>query len=171
MIFRYFFYDAIYIDTKYKWQTREGYLLRESIPEDLPALLNIYEQEKDNPDIIPFGEDPEEEFLSYITHRYPFYGYGLWTLVDKRTGQVIGRMGLEDIPEGVELAYILDRSVRGCGIAKQMCEEILQYAREMELTEVYLRTRKENTASVKLAEKLGFLEKRWELLKKSLKSY
>lgn len=102
-----------------------------------------------------------EQFCNYIVHRYPFYGYGLWIIVEKATGQVIGRAGLEereiDGQVYTELGYVIHHLYQRQGIAYEICQEILSYAQKtLYMEEMYGFTHLENIASQKLLEKLGF---------------
>lgn len=148
-------------------------LIRESVMEDLPWLLAAYEEERANPDVRSFSGQPEEELRAYIQKGYPFFGYGLWSVVERSSGSVIGRAGVEekelpahgksagaeDAQAVLELSYLIQKSCRRRGYAKEAAEAILAYVRrELAVREVYLRTSRENTASRRLAERLGFLE-------------
>lgn len=102
-----------------------------------------------------------EQFCHYIVHRYPFYGYGMWIILDKVTGKVIGRAGLEEREiEGevyTELGYVLHPSYQGKGIAFEICQEILSYAQHgLYMEEIYGFTHLDNIASQRLLRKLGF---------------
>ena len=141
-------------------------IIRESVMEDLPYFQKFYEEEKDNPDVQTLNEDAQEQLLNYITIRYPLFEYGLWTIVDKTNGRVLGRAGIEELPEiynslagEPELSYLIGREYRERGIATEACQTILRYAaEELEMEKIYLRTSKENHLSQKLAEKLGLLK-------------
>lgn len=153
----------------------ERLLIRETVLEDLPRLLALYDQERGNPDVAPFSDHPEEELAAYIQNRYPFYGYGLWTVVERSTGQVAGRMGFSEtrIPadhsdayggaeETVpELSYLIARECRRKGYAREAAEAVLFYGRNrLGFTRAALRTSAGNTASRRLAVSLGFREKK-----------
>ncbi|MDO4523308.1 MAG: GNAT family N-acetyltransferase [Eubacteriales bacterium] len=145
-------------------QTRR-LMIRESVPEDIPQLLRLYAREQENPDIAMQGEDAEEQMLYYMRHRYELLDYGLWTLVERSSGNVIGRVGLEemttqelmaDAPETselrLELAYMLHEGVRGRGYGREAVDMLLAYAAEaLELTRVYLRTSPANDPSNAIA--------------------
>lgn len=144
-------------------------LIRESAMADLPRLFAIYHEERGNPDVKPFSGQPEEELRAYIETRYPLYGYGLWSVVEKASRLVIGRVGFEDlriasgnpdtdcVREVPELAYLIDGQFRRQGYAKEAACAVLAYARgELGFGEVYLRASKENAASQRLAAGLGF---------------
>ena len=70
----------------------ERLIIRESVMEDLPYFQKFYEEERGNLDVQQLSEG-EEQLRTYITTRYPFFEYGLWTIVDKATNTVIGRAG------------------------------------------------------------------------------
>ncbi len=134
-------------------------LIRESVMEDLKALLAMYGEEADNPDVALFSQQPQEELQAYIQQRYPLYGYGLWSVLEKETARVVGRAGLEDGSMGMELAYMIAKEFRGMGYAREAAQSILSYAREeLGQKEIWLRTSRQNKASQKLAQELGFEE-------------
>ena len=141
-------------------------ILRESVMEDLPYFQKMYQQEKDNPDVVPLSGNGKEQLESYISTRYPFYEYGLWTVLDKESGTVIGRIGLEELPDQygpyageTELSYLIGKEYRRRGYAREACEEVLRYAgEELGIKRVYLRTTDTNLASGNLAEICGFLK-------------
>ena len=114
----------------------ERLLIRESVPEDFAQIRALYEEEAQNPDVKPFpAAEAEAAFLAYIRGRYPLFGYGLWTVVEKQSDRVVGRVGLE----------------------KEALRAVLSYAEEeLELPGVLYRTSKKNLASLALAESLGF---------------
>lgn len=144
----------------------ERLIIRETVMEDLPAFLKMYGAEAGNPDVVPLTENPEAELAAYIQYRYPFYGYGVWSLVEKESGQVIGRAGFQEyeakasreMPETrIEIAYLIAEEFRRQGFAEEAVKAILEFGKqELELTAVYLRTSEENQASQGFAKKLGF---------------
>lgn len=170
-------------------------IIRESVMDDLPYFQQFYEEERGNPDVQPLCEEQQilsrsdtlckeqaqsqdehassraeqlqqEQLGTYITTRYPLFEYGLWTIVDKATGVVLGRAGIEELPESYgslsgkpELSYLIGKEYRGRGIATEACQAILRYAaEELEMEKIYLRTSKANLPSQKLAKKLGLLK-------------
>ena len=139
--------------------------IRESVMEDLAYFQKFYGEECGNPDVQPLCE-AKEQLRTYITTRYPFFEYGLWTIVEKATGTVLGRAGIEELPECCEglsgepeLSYLIGKEYRGNDYAAEACQAILHYAaEELEMDRIYLRTSKDNFPSQKLAEKLGLLK-------------
>ena len=90
---------------------------------------------------------------AYIDNQYRFYQCGLWALVEKESGRIIGKAG---ITEG-ELGYHIYPEFRRKGFAFEACEKICIYGKEkMGLSRIFLRTGKENSASIALAVRLGF---------------
>lgn len=138
-------------------------LIRETTLEDLPDLLVIYRNEENNKDVKPFSGQPKEELRSYIQYQYGFYDYGLWTILERSTGKVVGRIGFESGMEedcghaALELEYLIGKSYRRQGYGREAALAVLAYAKaELGEKMVVLRTSSENTASRKLAESLGF---------------
>ncbi|MDE6313599.1 MAG: GNAT family N-acetyltransferase [Lachnospiraceae bacterium] len=133
-------------------------LIRESVPQDYEAVSSIYNMEG-----CEFLKPMEsyEQFCQYIVYRYPFYGYGMWTVLDREMGMVIGRAGLEerevDGAVYTELGYMLHSDYRGKGIAEEICRAILAYAKDtLDMEEIYLYVHPENLPSLSLAKKLRF---------------
>lgn len=90
---------------------------------------------------------------NYIAGQYRFYECGLWALVEKRSGDVIGKAGITD----GELGYHIYEPFRANGYALEACSAIIGYAREeLGLERLVIKAGSENKASVNLAQKLGF---------------
>lgn len=136
----------------------ERLYIRESVMEDLPFFLQMYEEEKENPDVVPLAEDAAKELEGYIRYRYPFYGYGIWSLADKKTGIVLGRAGFQEYGDQTELAYLIGKAYRRQGYAKEAARAILEFGkRELFLERVCFRTSPGNRASICLGESLGLI--------------
>lgn len=136
--------------------------VRESTVEDVEDFYHIYEE----PSITYYMEnlftEREEEkayMKAYIKQIYGFYGFGLWTVIKKENGQVIGRAGLSvregyDLPE---LGFVIDAGQQHKGYGYEVCNAILDYARdELKFSGIQALVEKENKASVCLLKKLGF---------------
>ena len=107
-------------------------------------------------------KDRDEELAymkAYIDQIYGFYGYGLWTIILKETGQVIGRAGLS-VREGYdfpELGFVIDVSFQKQGYGFEVCNAILKYAgEELEFEKVQALVDERNVVSLHLLKKLGF---------------
>ncbi len=147
------------------WQILETKrcILRETIEADVDAFYRIYEE----PSITAFMEnlfaDREEEIrytADYRKNIYEFYGYGIWSVILKETGEVIGRAGL-DMRRGFEepeLGFVIGVLWQRRGIAEEVCRAILRYGEEeLGFTRVQALTEQENRASLALLKKLGFV--------------
>ena len=138
--------------------------LREHTVNDYEAILDIYQDESMTKYIAPlFEPDEERQYLQqYIDNIYKFFGYGLWLIVDKNTGEVIGRAGVETrencMDENqVELSYQVKKQFQGQGIATEVCRAIVEYAFDiLKKQSIIARVDKDNTASRRVIDKLGF---------------
>lgn len=76
----------------------ERCVIREFAMEDLDALFELYAKPGMTNFVEPLYEYEEEAEYerAYIKHRYRYYGYGMWLVFDKKSGELIGRAGLED---------------------------------------------------------------------------
>ena len=154
----------------------ERLLIREMIPEDAAAFEAIYEEPSIRHYMKDFhGDAPEEEeYIREYQIHYRFYEYGVWSLVLKETGEVIGRAGFSDVQEspgnvqeeekGVKeeeclpcFGYMIGVPWQRQGYAEEAGRAILDYAREeLGFTAILLQVEAENEASIRLAKKLGF---------------
>ena len=145
-------------------------ILREFVPEDLAGLYRLYE-ESDTRYIDPLSEDPDEELVilkNYIHYIYGFYGFGLWAVCLKETGELIGRCGLHVMfiaDDGeYELGYMVSKPYEGQGYAAEAVRAILEYAKEdLEAPRVVVKIHKDNERSIQFAKHLGFQVFRKEL--------
>ncbi len=138
--------------------------VREIAMGDLDALFALYEGKGITTYIEPLYErEKEAEYTkSYIDCMYYYYGYGMWVICDKDTGVLIGRAGIEhrDTQDGVlmELGYIIASGYQNQGYAVEVCSAILEYATDqLQVDELHCFIHPKNLASIRVAEKLGFL--------------
>lgn len=141
----------------------ERLLVRESTVEDVEDFYHIYQDPSITYYMEDLFEDPEQEreyMKDYIKKIYGFYGYGMWTVIQKKSGKIIGRAGLS-VREGYELAelgFMIGKEYQRCGYAYEVCREILNYAKEeLEFNEIQALVEPENIASKNLLKKLGFV--------------
>jgi RimJ/RimL family protein N-acetyltransferase len=94
---------------------------------------------------------------TYVGHQR-LRGYGLWALVEKATGRLIGRAGLwrpEGWP-GLEVGWLLDRRRWGQGFATEAGRAALGFAFGLlRADHVVSVIHPENAASIRVAERLG----------------
>ena len=137
--------------------------LRESTVEDVEDFYRIYSEPSVTRHMEDLFSDPDEErayMEDYIKQFYGFYGFGMWTVIYKETGKVIGRAGLS-VREGYELpelGFVIEVPFQRKGLAYEVCQGILEYAQEELLFDkLQALVEPENVASIKLLEKLGFV--------------
>lgn len=139
-------------------------IIREMMLEDLEQLYHLYAEPSITRFLEPLYEKEEEiEFTkAYIKNMYGFYGYGLWSLIDNKTQKLIGRAGLSnrevDGEIQIELGYMIGVPYQSQGMAFEACEAILEFAvNRLECYFVNCFVHPENTASIALVKKLGFI--------------
>lgn len=162
----YFYLNRIY--ERYHnipWQIiqTERTIVREMTVEDVGALYEIYKEPSITKYTDPLFVDPEEEKAytkEYIEKVYRFLEFGIWIVEDKKIpGKIIGRAGLSmrDGFDEPELGYIIAVPYQRQGYALEVCKAIISYAEEQFAFEkLRIVMTKDNEASHKLCEKLGF---------------
>ncbi len=136
--------------------------VRESTVADVPEFYRIYGQEgitRYMDDLFADADEEKAYMEDYIRQFYGFYGFGMWTVIYKETGQVICRavLSLREGYELPELGFVIETSYQGKGLAYEVCRGILKYAKEELLFDkVQAFAEPENEASVNLLKKLGF---------------
>lgn len=141
-------------------------LIRETVLSDVPELYRIGQQPGMGDYLKPMQPTLEEEleFMdAYIRHAYAFYDFGLWTVLDQKSGRIAGRAGLfpsEILEEKVELGYMIAPEYQKKGYARECGQAILSYAEEvLDLEEIHLLSDSRNMASLRTAAALGFAQK------------
>ena len=104
-------------------------------------------------------EEARQQFSTYLREAYPFFGWGLWTvLIEDSAGKemIAGRCGLTPGVDGPELGFIIGKAFRRQGTAFLACRIALAYAfEELEVPAVWAECREENQAAVSLLTRLG----------------
>ena len=138
-------------------------MVRELSLKDVDALFELYEK----PHVTDYMETlyPYEEELAYqekyISQIYYYYGYGMWLVWDKTGTRLMGRAGVEQRNAGedtqLELGYVFAPEYWHQGYAAEVCRAILAWAGEnLEFDFVEALVHPDNTASIRLLERLGF---------------
>jgi len=96
--------------------------------------------------------------MAMLLGHWQLLGFGLWAVEERASGALIGRIGLFN-PEGwpgVELGWMLRRESWGQGLATEGARAALAYAfTELHQSHIISMIRPANTASIRVAEKLG----------------
>ena len=141
----------------------ERCIVRELTLDDMDGLFELYadkEMCQFTEPLFPYEEEKEYQ-RAYINNMYRYFGYGMWLIFLKETGELIGRAGLEhrEIKEQteLELGYLIGAPYQGKGYATEVCKAILEYAKDNTgFEQINCVIQEENKASIGLAEKLGF---------------
>ena len=140
----------------------ERCIVRETIVEDVDSLYEIYKE----PAITEYMEDlykDRDEEIAYIKdyrrRMYGFYGYGIWSILNRQDGKVIGRAGISwreefDVPE---LGFVIGVRWQKQGYAYEVCSAILNYAwKDIGFKQIQALVMEHNEKSAALCRKLGF---------------
>ena len=144
----------------------ERCLVRETTVEDVDAFYDLYKDKEITEYMEDLFEDRDEEIeytKSYIKNVYEFYGFGMWTVLEKTSGKIIGRAGVS-YREGYELpelGFMIGKAYWRQGYAFEVCKAIANYMHEnYEMDQIQIFIEPENTPSILLAKKLGaYLDK------------
>jgi RimJ/RimL family protein N-acetyltransferase len=143
--------------------TTERCFLREFALSDMDALFALYEQPGVTDYMEGLYEREEEERYerAYIENMYRYYGYGMWLVCKKETGEIIGRAGLEHRDyhgtAELEMGYLIAPSEQRNGYASEVCRALIEYAREnLDFSRINCLIRADHLVSKHLAERLGF---------------
>ncbi len=136
-------------------------LLRQMIQDDLPALCRILQDEE----VMyayehAFSDAEAADWLNRQLQRYKDDGFGLWAVILKESGELIGQCGLtmQDIPEGrvVEIGYLFRKDCWHKGYATEAAIGCKEYAFDtLGVSEVYSIIRDNNIASQSVARRNG----------------
>ena len=137
--------------------------LRHLRPEDEDALFALYrdlEIRRYFPDGTRSLDETREE-IQWFLHGHPRHPeLGLWATVERASGALLGRCGLLpwkiDGTDEVELAYLINKSHWGQGLATEAAHAIVQYAKtDLKLDRLICLITPGNAASARVAEKVG----------------
>ena len=111
----------------------ERLLLREMTQDDLPALQGILQDEETMYAYNgAFDEAETQAWLDRQLSRYAQFGFGLWAVVLKESGGMIGQCGLTMQPwrgdEVLEVGYLFNRAFWHHGYATEAARGCMEYA-------------------------------------------
>ena len=144
-------------------------LIREMTVDDVESLYPLYEDEQARRFLKPLCPDHDKEreiVKAYIDKVYGLFGYGMWVVIRKSDGALIGRAGFEvGRKNEAALGYLFRKDCRRQGYAFEACDAVMRFAREelgftgedaAPLLTAYVE--EENTASRRLLSRLGFMQ-------------
>jgi RimJ/RimL family protein N-acetyltransferase len=106
-------------------------------------------------------EISEENLRAYISHMYPMYDYGMWTVQLLNTEEIVGICGLGHANVNGEmctdLGYYICPKRRNQGLASECIEFMLDYAKNyLEFEWICAIIKEENRISKGILRKFGF---------------
>ncbi|MCL2817920.1 MAG: GNAT family N-acetyltransferase [Clostridiales bacterium] len=135
--------------------------LRKMQQPDYPALCKILQ----DADVMyayegAFSDTETQEWLNKQIKNYAEHGFGLWAVMLKTTGEMIGQCGLtmQDYHEKkvLEIGYLFQKSFWGQGYATEAAIACREYAFEkLNAEEVFSIVRDTNIASQNVAKRNG----------------
>lgn len=106
----------------------------------------------------PLSSEDAWRNMAMIIGHWQLRGYGMWAVEERQSGEMIGRIGCWQ-PEGwpgFEIGWSLRRAFWGRGLATEGAKAAINYAfADLNQSEVIHLIFPENTASIRVAEKLG----------------
>lgn len=141
-------------------------ILREMTWEDRSAICAIL-QDKETMYAYEhaFSDEEADKWMENQMDRYRKFGFGLWAVEQKETGEVIGQCGLtwQPVPESIdasgrilEIGYLFRRSQWGKGYATEAAAACREYAFQiLKVPKVSSIIRENNHASRNVAERNG----------------
>lgn len=140
-----------HLDLPWTIGVSERILLREFTLDDIPSVLR--EETDTEADALFYTPD---QLSAYIRYQYRFYEYGIWAVVRKSDGVLLGKAGITACEDKLELGYHIFSPYRRQGYAVEACRMILDYVRRELDSPVYAVTDPANEGSKKVLEQLGF---------------
>lgn len=138
-------------------------MVREPVLADASDLYRIMQLPEVNRFVDDFPVNYADfcEKLDAYRTAFDYYDCGFWSVIEKETGKLIGRCGIQystiDAEILPELGFFLDPEYEGKGYAYEASRVALDYAYDYLGEDViYARVKPENTKSVNLLNRLGF---------------
>ena len=106
----------------------------------------------------PYTRAETWRHMATMLGHWQLRGYGMWAVQEKSSGLLVGRTGFNDYEgwPGFELAWTLGRPHWGRGYATEGARAALDYAfSTLDRTHVISLIHPDNTASIRVAERLG----------------
>lgn len=137
----------------------ERLYLREMNPDDFDALcLMLQDAEVMYAYEHAFSDEEAHQWLDNQLKRYEEYGFGLWAVILKETGGMIGQCGLTMQDGGgkevIEIGYLFQKAYWHKGYAAEAAQACKKYAFDtLKAEEVYSIIRDNNIASQNVAKR------------------
>jgi RimJ/RimL family protein N-acetyltransferase len=142
-------------------------ILRPPNATDVQPMFDIHQ----DPDVMRFVGKPGTITVAWrnvamMIGHWQMRGYGMWIVVERHTGEVIGRAGLwnEAGGPGLELGWLIRKSSWGRGFATEASRAALDWTwAHVDADRVISVIHADNLPSIRIAEKLGMSLERTEM--------
>ena len=137
--------------------------IREWHLSDLDDLYAIYGDEETNryvDDGAPLSRELCEKWIGVTRDNYQTRGYGMYAIVERDTGDMVGCCGIVHPHNRVEpeIKYAIRRDHWGMGIASEVVPAVVSYGFEtLKLPRIVATVDPANTASIRVLEKTGMV--------------
>lgn len=161
--------DIEYLESVYRREKKipwiicetERLRIREMSIEDIDNLYSLYSDKSVVEYMEDLPEDREEEkryITEYIDAMYSFYGYGMWLVEIKETGEIIGRVGFQNTEQAgvLELGFMIAPKFQRQGYAYEACRAVIKYMEDLKENYTFVAAcHEENVKAISFCEKLG----------------
>jgi len=111
------------------------------------------------PPLAAFSAGALDELVAGDCAHWSDHGFGPWVAIERKSGAFAGRGGLHwtvvEEKAMVELAWSIEPQLHGSGYATEMADAAVEWAGEMGIEELVALVLPANTASRRVAEKVG----------------
>ena len=139
----------------------ERLILRKMVRDDEDTLLALF-SDKEVMTYYPSCKNRQDtvKWIEWTLHHYNGYGFGMWIVEDRASGQFLGQCGLvlQKLAHGVEveLGYLFAKRHWGRGFATEAAFACKKYAfTELGLSKLVSLIDPQNNASLKVAKRIG----------------
>ncbi len=145
----------------------ERLLLRPLAIADLDEFVALHDDPEVTRFIQPLDRPAAKERLQSIEREWLQRGHGMFAVLDRATGRLLGRAGLKYWPQfdETEIGWVLRREAWGHGYATEAAQACLNWAfASLDLPYFTAMIHPENEASIRLAGRLGMSRLRRDVL-------
>jgi [ribosomal protein S5]-alanine N-acetyltransferase len=136
-------------------------ILRKPVLGDAASIFSRYASDRDVTKYLAWSRHQSladtESFVAFSDsewHRWPAGPY----LIESHTGQLLGSTGLAfESPKTASTGYVLAKDAWGKGYATEALHAMVTLASSLHLENLYALCHPENSASIRVLEKCGFL--------------
>ena len=158
-----------YLQWAYCRQTHKGYIfldngvicISEVAFSDKEALYKMYEDSEAQKYLESIPSLNETAWIEYVENQYShfdMFGYAMWIVRLKQTGEVIGRAGFQatDVNRKISLGYMIAKEYRGSGYGLMAADLCMKYATDnLEDFSIFAKVEATNVASQKILKMLS----------------